>query len=279
MTNETEQKETNLELEKYKIDKQVELRQQKLDEASSIVVGNLNLNAISLLADKFAGAGDMIPKEFQNNPQKCFAAIYKGASLGLDAFQALQRISVINGRATIWGDTALALVKKSGLLVSFKEEIFESGKMVARCSVQRVGEELHISEFTQQDAELAGLWGNNVWKKYPKRMLKYRARAFALRDVFPDVLDGLYFKEEIEGEGLNDKTEMKVVSSNEIETIDMDQGIEIENLVKKAGLTVEQFNQSQGIAGINHLPLDKFDGVVSRLKNLAEKAEVISDNS
>jgi hypothetical protein len=210
----TNQHEINVEIEKYRIDKQAELRQQKLGEARDIMVGNLSLNAISLLAEKFSGAGDIIPKEFQNNPQKCFAAIYKGVLLGLDAFQSLQRISVINGRATIWGDTALALVKKSGLLVFFKEEIFErDGKMIAICSVQRVGEELHISEFTQQDAELASLWGNNVWKKYPKRMLKYRARAFALRDVFPDVLDGLYLKEEIEGD------ELKVVNneSNEKE--------------------------------------------------------------
>ena len=190
-----------IEIQKYEIDKKFELQQQKLESANMIKVGNETLASISLMADKFARAGDLIPKEFQANPEKCFVAIYKGASLGLDAFTSLQRIAVINGRATIWGDTALALVRKSGLMVKFEETIIETEKdnMIARCIVQRKGEAEHVSEYSQKEAVTAGLWGNNVWKKYPKRMLKYRARAFALRDIFADVLDGLYLKEEIEG--------------------------------------------------------------------------------
>ena len=35
------------------------------------------------------------------------------------------------------------------------------------------------------------------WQQYPKRMRQMRARAFALRDVFPDVLRGLPVAEEI----------------------------------------------------------------------------------
>lgn len=186
--------------EKYQIDKKFELQQRKLDEVSNIMIGSLNMSSISLMAEKFAKAGDMIPKEFQGQPEKCFVAIYKGATLGLDAFTSLQRIAVVNGRATIWGDTALALVRNSGLLAKFEEELLEQdGKFIARCIVQRKDEKEHISEFSQDDAIVAGLWGNNVWKKYPKRMLKYRARAYALRDIFADVLDGLYLKEEMEG--------------------------------------------------------------------------------
>jgi hypothetical protein len=35
------------------------------------------------------------------------------------------------------------------------------------------------------------------WGQYPKRMRQMRARAFALRDVFPDVLRGLPVAEEL----------------------------------------------------------------------------------
>jgi hypothetical protein len=259
MTNEIE---NNLELEKYKIDKQMELKQQTIEEASNIVVGNLNLASISLMADKFAKAGDMIPKEFQNNPQKCFVAIYKGAVLGLDAFTALQRISVINGRATIWGDTALALVKKSGLLISFKEEIIENDKMVAICTVQRKGEEEHISKFTQNDAVTAGLWGNNVWKKYPKRMLKYRARAYALRDVFADVLDGLYLKEEMEG------SEENFAGSNVVENeefITQEQALELESLINNAGKKSQDICKIFKIHSLLQLPVNKFEELKTKL--------------
>lgn len=205
------------ELKQYEIDKKYEVSQnmaeKKLAMSADVLIGNENIANISLLADKFSKAGNMVPKEFQGQPDKCFAAIYKGASLGLDAFTSLQRIAVINGRATIWGDTALALVKKSGLLSEFKEEIIEKdGKLLAKCTLTRVNYQQDISEFSQEDAVKAGLWGQNTWAKYPKRMLKYRARAFALRDNFPDVLDGLYFKEEMEDGKIVDVTPSKTAN-------------------------------------------------------------------
>jgi hypothetical protein len=217
--NEGKKPEKSIEIQKYEIDKKFEIQQQKLDEATSVVIGKFNLTAISMLAEKFSKAGEMIPKDFRDNPEKCFAAIYKGASLGLDAFTSLQRISVVNGRATIWGDTALALVRNSGLLENFEEILEEEGgKLKAICIVKRVNEKQHISEFSQDDAIKAGLWGNNVWKSYPKRMLKYRARAYALRDTFADVLDGLYLREEMEGsEDFNKK--IKVVSNSQTDAI------------------------------------------------------------
>ena len=52
--------------------------------------------------------------------------------------------------------------------------------------------------FSQNDAEIAGLWSKaGPWKQYPKRMLQMRARAFCLRDLFPDVLKGLAVAEEV----------------------------------------------------------------------------------
>lgn len=193
---------TNLELEKYKVDKKTEIMNQKLEQGNNLMVGDMNLSQISLLADKFSKAGDLVPREYQNKPEKCFVAIYKGASLGLDAFTSLAQIAVVNNRATIWGDTALALVRNSGKLTKFKEELIkdDNGKLIAKCTVRRLDEDEQTEEYSQEDAVLAGLWGRNTWAKHPKRMLKYRARAFALRDIFPDILQGLHLKEEMEDE-------------------------------------------------------------------------------
>ena len=48
-----------------------------------------------------------------------------------------------------------------------------------------------------EDAKRAGLYGKQgPWQQYPKRMLQMRARAWALRDVFPDVLRGVHVAEE-----------------------------------------------------------------------------------
>ena len=47
------------------------------------------------------------------------------------------------------------------------------------------------------DAKRAGLWGTpGPWTQYPTRMMLLRARAFAYRDAFPDVLKGIRVVEE-----------------------------------------------------------------------------------
>ena len=51
------------------------------------------------------------------------------------------------------------------------------------------------------DAKAAGLLGKQgPWTQYPKRMRQMRARAFAVRDVFPDVLKGLQIDAPAEAE-------------------------------------------------------------------------------
>jgi hypothetical protein len=48
------------------------------------------------------------------------------------------------------------------------------------------------------DAKAAGLMGKQgPWTNYPKRMRQMRARGFAVRDVFPDVLKGIPVAEEL----------------------------------------------------------------------------------
>jgi hypothetical protein len=54
-----------------------------------------------------------------------------------------------------------------------------------------------VAKFSVEDAKRAGLWGKQgPWSAYPKRMMQMRARGFALRDAFPDVLKGLISAEE-----------------------------------------------------------------------------------
>ena len=47
-------------------------------------------------------------------------------------------------------------------------------------------------------AQSANLLNRPPWKSYPDRMLQMRARGFALRDAFADVIGGLITSEEAE---------------------------------------------------------------------------------
>jgi len=139
------------------------------------------------------------PKDFQGKPESCLLAIQHGSEVGLSPMQSLQSIAVINGRPTIWGDAALALCLASPVCDGIHETIEGDGdSMTAVCQTSRRGKDANVvARFSVADAKKAGLWGKaGPWTQYPKRMLQLRARGFALRDAFPDVLRGLVTAEE-----------------------------------------------------------------------------------
>jgi hypothetical protein len=53
-------------------------------------------------------------------------------------------------------------------------------------------------KFTIQDAEKMGLTSKDNWKKQPAVMLQWRACAQLIRQVYPDLINGLHATEEIE---------------------------------------------------------------------------------
>jgi len=141
----------------------------------------------------------MVPKAYQNKPEDVLVAIQWGRELGLAPLQALQNIACINGKPSVYGDAAMALVQASPVCEGVDESIEGEGtpNPVAVCIARRKGRNPVIVRFSVEDAKRAGLWGKQgPWQAYPKRMLQMRARGFALRDAFPDVLKGLITAEE-----------------------------------------------------------------------------------
>ena len=140
----------------------------------------------------------MIPKNYQNKPQDTLVAMMMGSELGLHPIQALQNIAVINGKPSIYGDAMLALVQNHSAFGGIQES-FDEAAQVATCIVWRKNGEKHTVTFSQADAKQAGLWAKaGPWTQYPKRMMTFRARGFALRDQFADALAGLISREEAE---------------------------------------------------------------------------------
>lgn len=130
--------------------------------------------------------------------------IQLGLEVGLQPAQALSSICVLDGKPLINGDAMLALVLNSGK-ADYVHESFEGDgdNLTAVCVTHRRGDSAgHVSRFSVQDAIAAGLWGKaGTWTTHGPRMLKYKARAFCLRDKYPDVLKGLAHSiEEMQGE-------------------------------------------------------------------------------
>ena len=148
---------------------------------------------------KMVANSEFAPKDFRGKPESCLLAIDLGSSIGLSAIQSLQSIAVINGRPTIWGDAALALVQSSPVCEYVREYLEGDGdNLTAVCEAKRQGyPSPSVSRFSVADAKKAGLWGKSgPWTQYPQRMLALRARGFALRNAFADALRGLITAEE-----------------------------------------------------------------------------------
>jgi hypothetical protein len=164
---------------------------------------------------EMASRSTMVPKDFQGKPENIMLAVQMGSELGLAPMQSLANIAIVNGRAAVWGDALPGLCRQSGLCQSIREWTEGEGdNMTAYCEAIRVGSAPIVQSFSVDDAKRAGLWKDSPklrrqsrdggsyevdsgpWYSYPKRMLQMRARGFALRDAFPDVLRGLISAEE-----------------------------------------------------------------------------------
>lgn len=161
-----------------------------------------------------------------DTPEKVTVQILMGFDLGLKPMQSVQNINVINGKPSIGGDLALAILMTSGQLVDHDEWIEGEGdQRVGVCRVERKGMKPIERRFSVEEAKRAGLWqtepmirksywdkntkqrvqsrfeepNDSPWYKYQPRMLCMRARGFAFRDRFSDVLKGMHLTEEMMG--------------------------------------------------------------------------------
>lgn len=143
----------------------------------------------------------LAPKGFAGKPNDAFIAIQWGNEIGLKPMQSLQNIAVINGRPSLWGDAVLAVVLASPLcedVIEYFEGAPNTDSYTAICIAKRKGKTDKTGKFSIADAKKAKLLTKDgPWTNYPDRMQQMRARGFALRDQFSDVLKGIPITEEI----------------------------------------------------------------------------------
>ena len=200
---------------------------------SNVTVRNGFLPTTFSEAKTFAGelaASNLVPKAYAGKPLDILVAIQWGNEIGLAPMQALQNISVINGKPSVYGDAAMALVQAHPACEGV-EEFFEgegTPNPVAVCIAHRRGRKPVTAKFSVDDAVRAGLWKKQgPWTQYPKRMLQMRARGFALRDAFPDALKGLITTEEADDYPQEAKQEAKdITPKNPLDAIALPEVIE-----------------------------------------------------
>lgn len=159
---------------------------------------------IFYLAEQIAGT-EFVPERLRNRPAAVAAAMMAGRELGLPPMASLKHMQIVEGTPALSSEMAGALVQSLGHSIRWGERTNTS------CTVhgKRIGEkEWTTVTYTIQDARQAKLLDPGKsgkyrfgWTNNPRRQLIARARAELCHTVFPDCINGVPIKEEVEDAG------------------------------------------------------------------------------
>lgn len=139
------------------------------------------LNDAMNLGGIFAASG-MFP-DIQSQAQ-AVVKILAGRAYGLEPFQAMNGIYIVQGRVTLSAALIAGLVKSSS---KYDYRVREHTEQACIIDFYHGAQIIGTSEFTMQDATKAGLAGRPVWKSYPRNMLWARAMSNGVRWLCPDL--------------------------------------------------------------------------------------------
>ena len=198
---------------------------------------------------------DFVPKAYRGKPNDVLICAQYAQEIGLGIVEGMRSIAVINGKPSVYGDGLLALCYSSSVCEYVKEHpiLDDLGNITGYiCEAKRKGQDAKMARFTIDDAKRARLWEkkghggqDTPWITYPQRMLQMRARGFALRDAFPDVLKGLITREEADDYPPEATAEVVIDQPPMITPEQVDQ---INKLIAELELTAEQ--QTNLLAGV-----------------------------
>jgi hypothetical protein len=107
--------------------------------------------------------------------------------------EAARDYHIIQGRPTLKADAMLARFQQAGGRVEWTRYDDEA---VVGVFTHPSGGRLTL-DWTMERAKVAGLAGKEVWKQYPRNMLRSRVISEAIRTIYPGVLSGCYLEDEI----------------------------------------------------------------------------------
>lgn len=204
--------------------KNTESRMAIVQESQAIQVAQADTFKLALEPNSFEGAlraASVVAKAGVCGVKTAEEALIRmatGRELGLGFMQSMRLIFVVNGRPGLDASLMLALCLQSPICEKF--ECTETTGTSATFVAKRRGQSEKRLTWTIEQAKQAKLTDKDNWKNYPDAMNRARCIAALARLVFPDVVAGLYTRDELEdgvietrGETVNEMTGEVVTSA------------------------------------------------------------------
>jgi hypothetical protein len=153
----------------------------------------------------------MIPKHFQGQPGNCLIALNLAARLKVDPMLVMWKMPIVHDKPGMEGQLVIALVNamkpfKTGVRFDIQgsDDKPESMSCLA-WAITKDGDRIEYPLTWSAARKVGNASKNDNWIKIPRLMLMYRSATYLVRGFAPEVLMGLYTKEELD-DGLIDVT-------------------------------------------------------------------------
>jgi hypothetical protein len=211
----------------------------KLQDNSGDIFTDYGLINLERVAEHFHRSG-ALPSCYKN-PAQIVMALQAGREVGLMPIQSINSFYLVNGNIRLWGSSVPGLLRRAGWQIKWQVSTVVRAEVVL---ISPKGEETLPEAFTIDDANTAGLTGKlgDVYKKFPRNMLRWRALGNAIRFNCPEVLMGHYMVEEVSD---FEEVETKSIASRE-DVLETEQQITEDTLTKildelrRVGFSVSQ---------------------------------------
>lgn len=173
------------------------------DFSKGVFASSNNFKMAWQMAQALASSS-IVPQNFQKNPSNCLIAIEQANRLNMSPFLVMQNLYVIQGRPSWSSQWIIAAVNNSGkfdIELQFEEKKDKDGKPFScQCWTMQGGRRIEGITIDMDLARAEGWTSKNgsKWRTMPQVMLRYRAASFFARMNCPEVILGLYSREEAE---------------------------------------------------------------------------------
>jgi hypothetical protein len=154
-------------------------------------------------------------------PQDAYLILWAGAELELSAMQALRSIHVIEGKPTLSADLMVALVQRSPLCDYWRLVSSTLDSATYETKRRDASDPVRLT-YTIEEARVAGLTTKNTWQRYQAQMLRAATKRQLAREVYPELLAGIYSPDEVGALEAPDGQVLPVLPQPPAEAIDVD---------------------------------------------------------
>jgi len=185
---------------------QVEVKEKQVNQTLSSIVQGRPMTFEQMLAmAKIYAQSTLIPSQYRGNVADCYIALEMSQRMNANAFLIMQNLFVIKGKPSFSGQFIIAMLNACGRFTPIKFKISGVGdkRECIAYATEKGGELLEGPVVSIQMAKDEGWYSKDgsKWKTMPEIMLRYRSASFFGRMYAPEMLMGIYSKEEIiEGE-------------------------------------------------------------------------------